>query len=113
MWTGWGGLAYGFAAIIPAATTILASIFIGDPNYYKTHGWPTAVGLWITAGVVWVLGRWLNRPWPRAVRDARTGREALVQSGGGHRFLFLPMHYWAVFWAAMGFYILFNPGVMG
>jgi hypothetical protein len=107
MWTGWGGLAWGFAAIIPAATTILGSMLMGDPNYYKTHGWPTSIGLWITAGVVWVLGRWLDRARPRPDGDARTGREELVQSGGVHRFLFVPMQYWAVLWAGMGFYVFY------
>ena len=110
IFSGWGILAFGLAAVIPAVTTIGFSAAMGDPQYYKTHGWPTAVGLWITAVVVWFLGRWLNRVEMREVRDRKTGEVKVVPSGGGHTFFFVPMQYAAVLWFGVGIYMLLNPG---
>lgn len=63
-----------------------------------------AYGAALLAGAValWPLGRWMNRTETQHLMDPATGEPVEVQTGGGHTLFFIPMEYWALFWAVAG-----------
>jgi outer membrane biosynthesis protein TonB len=68
----------------------------------KAKGKAYGVALIAGAVVLWPLGRWMNRTETQHLLDPATGAPVEVQSGGGHTLFFIPMEYWALFWAVGG-----------
>ncbi len=110
IFSGWGILALVLAGVIPAVTAIVTSMIVGDPQYHKTHGWPVAVGLWVAAVLIWVIGYRLNRIRYEDSVNPHTGVAEKLEIGGGHTLFFVPMQYWAIVWAGVGVYWLTKLG---
>jgi uncharacterized membrane protein len=62
---GWGAF---LVPVIPliffAATFDAVGFAMHDTQYFEEHRWPRVVASLATAVILWLIGRWLNRPQP-------------------------------------------------
>jgi hypothetical protein len=108
IWSGFGFL----VGLIWLATLVGARIvvdgFTGEPDFYSTHRWPTFVAYAIAAGIVWPLGRAINRKRPESevieMVGPDTQRSVVTYAGGGHSFFFIPIEYWAPIFLVAGIF---------
>ncbi|MGF1481933.1 MAG: hypothetical protein ACFB4I_21045 [Cyanophyceae cyanobacterium] len=106
VWRGWGIL----AAIIPGMAVILMQLLAeslgGAGAYQQNKEWLFAVGLLLSAPIVWFLGRRLNRGQPRRLVDQTTGESVIFQKR--HSMFFIKFEYWALIWAASATALIVN-----
>jgi hypothetical protein len=102
IWSGWGFLAgvVGFACLV--VTQVALDAALHDERFYASHGWARLLSFWLAAGVMWPIGRALNRRTEHELLDPRSGRRVVVRSGGGHSLFFVPVQYWWVIYLILG-----------
>jgi hypothetical protein len=61
----------------------------------------------MSAPVLWLLGRRLNRSAFDTPFDPATGQANPGVPGGKHTFFFIPIEYWGNIWPAIGMYKYF------
>jgi hypothetical protein len=108
IWRGWGFL----VAVIGFGCLLLTEIGIeavrNDDQFYQDHGWPKLLAFLVAAGIVWPLGRALNRTKPgRELVDPKTGERVVLQPGSQHSLFFVPIEYWAALFVVLGVVFLF------
>jgi hypothetical protein len=90
------------------ASALIVGVAMQDRQYYQRHSWPKLVAAFVAAGLVWCLGRYLNRsPADRTLVDPNTGEQVVLKSGTRHAFFFMPMEYWGPIIAVLGIVLLF------
>ncbi len=104
----------GFGILVPVITLVslmLAQLgsgaLFGDPDYFRTHGWPLGLGFLLAAAAVYALGERLGRGSSRVLRDEATGER--VELRRRHTFFFIPMKAWAVVLLVLGCVAPFLP----
>jgi hypothetical protein len=109
IWTG-GGIVIGIVGFTCLLFTNLGvNALLRDSRYYETHGWPKLLGLWLAAAASWWVGRRMTRGRERQVKVPEPGQLAVVESGDGDSFFFIPVQYWwVVFLAPNGFSAIFR-----
>lgn len=111
VWNGFGIVVIGIFAIVFFGTQFIINAIFNDPVYFSANSWPKLVALWLTATILWPLGRWMNgKKSSQTVTDPATGQPIRVQAasgGGGHSLFFIPVEYWAIISAVGGVIALF------
>jgi hypothetical protein len=109
----------GISVRIVAATALIAfvclvlselltrSIF-SDDKYYQTHGWPKLAGLWVAAGLVYLLRSWFGVGKERTLIDKETGKETKLTSEGA--LFFIPARLWPPILLVLGVVFFFVRG---
>ncbi len=83
IWTRWGILIGLLGLACLALTQLTVNAAMQDDQFYRSHGWPKLLGLWIAAGLSWPIGRAMNRGHERQLLDPESGEPVVVRSGGG------------------------------
>ena len=105
----WSGLGFLVAVVALAClfgTQMAVTAITGDPGFYKDHGWTRFLAFVIAAGIMWPMGRAINRK--HAVSETvglgpdGTEQRNVNYAGGGHTFFFVPMEYWALLLIPVG-----------
>ena len=99
-WKGYGVLALVIAVVIGAIMSLLVKWIFGVNEDYGA-----CAGTFISAIVIWIVGRKLNDPAKnRVMIDKATGREILFKPD--HSLFFIKMQYWAFIVAGIGVIML-------
>jgi hypothetical protein len=106
----WSGLGF-LVVLIGFACALLVSLIVGavtqDSHYWEAHGWTKLLGMWLAAGLVWPLGRWLNGLHrQRTLIDPQTG-QTFVLNPRSHALFFIPVEYWTPIFLLLGLILLF------
>lgn len=97
IWTGWGILAALIWVFILAVTQgVLDGTW--EPGYYKANLWPKLAVAAVTAPVIWIVGRQMNR----------RSEDDIIGSAPKHTLFFIPMEYWGPLFAIIGVSIAFG-----
>lgn len=107
VWTRWGILTLLILILCCGVTAEMIDVIMQDSQYYSQHGWPKLLGLWLSAAIIYPLGRTLNRTQERMLLDPETGETVPLLTGGGHELFFVPMEYWAHIFLVLGVVVLF------
>jgi hypothetical protein len=84
---------------------LLTRSMFGDERYYQTHGWPKLAGLWVAAGLVYLLRSWFGSGKSRTLIDKETGKEITLSSESA--LLFIPGRLWPPILLALGVVFFF------
>jgi hypothetical protein len=99
----WSGLGF-LVAIIAFACLFMSELFVEnafhDDQYYQTHGWPKLVAMLVAAGLVWLLGNYLNKKQGKRLVDPATGKDVVLKPN--HSLFFIRMEYWAAILLVLG-----------
>ena len=98
-WSGLGFLVPLVALVCLAFTELLFDGIYGK-DFYSTHDWAIAAGLFFAAAGCWVLGKLLGRQPPRVLTDKATGQEVKIQRW--HTLMAIPVRYWSAIVAVIG-----------
>lgn len=98
IWSGWGILVP--LIVVPVAG--FAAIAGGDDH----AGTGLAIGLILSAVIVWIVGKKFNGKPDRTLMDPKTGQEVVVRATR-HSLFFIPMQWWAPVLAGLGVAFLF------
>jgi hypothetical protein len=80
--------------LLTLVATELTTDAIGGPGYYSRHELPKKLGCALTAGLIWSVGKWLNRPTgTQSALDRQTGHE--IGPPARHTFLHIPKQPWS------------------
>jgi hypothetical protein len=71
-----------------------------DDQYYQAHGWPKLAAFVVAAGVVWLLGVYLNKKQAKRLVDPATGQDVVLKPN--HSLFFIRMEYWAAILLLLG-----------
>ena len=77
-WSGWGLLAVPLFFAGPLVVLLLMSMLPSDPAR-ALPPWILGAGLLLSAGAIWVVGRWLHRGDGRVLIDEMTGQRIIVR----------------------------------
>jgi hypothetical protein len=99
----WSGLGI-LVAVIAFACLIVSELLVEnafhDNDYYQTHGWPKLAAMLLAAGLVWLLGSYLNKKQARRLVDPSTGEDVVLKPN--HSLFFIRMEYWAAILVVLG-----------
>lgn len=96
-------LVYGILAAL--VTNIVTSKIFDEVNYFQTHSWAQAMGLWLAGVGCWFTGRSLNGRPGRTVTDKATGADVILKPD--HSLFFIKLEYWGPILFVIGCLVLF------
>lgn len=109
----WTGLGW----VVPAATfgvSLLSEIVweagAGDDEYYQTHGFPFALALWISAGIVFAV-YWSQYHAAPAAGRGKKQKKRKRPAWGDHAFFFINLWAWSAFLGVLGLGVLIGRGI--
>lgn len=74
--------------------------FIFYEGYYQLQKWPVSSDLFLSAAIIWVVGKRLNKDCDRFLLDPKTCRE--LKPKKAHSLFWLRTEYWAPILALLG-----------
>ena len=98
IWSGWG-------ILVPLIVVLVGGFAaIGGGDDHAGEG--LAIGLFLSAIIIWIVGKKFNSGQDRRLLDPETGQEVLVKAGR-HSLFFIPMQWWGPIVAGLGVVVLF------
>ncbi|MBL0388596.1 hypothetical protein JJB07_18485 [Tumebacillus sp. ITR2] len=93
IWSGFGFL----VPLLPFGLALLTNLLVDSilgPHYFDEHAWPLAFALWVAAGLLWTIGKYLDKKHPgRVLIDPETGQQFHFKRN--HSFFWLKLQIWA------------------
>jgi hypothetical protein len=106
---GWGILVPVLGVLCFTVTGLVVIFATGDS--WEKHRWPKILASLVTAGVVWPVGRWLNRPKysPDDVRNSEWDEQLAHIRRSWHTLMSIPFEWWAPIIAFFGILLSLVP----
>lgn len=92
IWHGLGLLVPTIVGAVFLATVYAVDACVGSDSYCTFHYWPKALALWISAAIVWFLGRFVRDKKFCVGKDDEGRKVYAVQR---HALYYLAFEYWA------------------
>lgn len=103
-WRGFGFVVVLLTFAILVLTELSVERAFSDDTYYQANGWPKLLALVISAALVWLMAKGLDRRPGRVVIDKATGQEVTLRSS--HDLFFVPLRVWPAILVVLGIAML-------